>query len=201
MWESKESGKTSSQERWIIEKISGRKGVVLNNAARTADREGAAQLSKVIDVMDKKVSGYKVSQLHVDPDEAKKGKVGFVRVQTWGEHDEFGKLENLRVKSFSPAVTSFDKMSGPFYKKLVNRLQLLESKAIIPFTREIAVAQAKPLPSFDRWVFGGERYLQFLVHQRAVFQALRDVIARIKKEGCRDEGAVALGGAARSVSL
>ncbi|KAL3685060.1 hypothetical protein R1sor_003082 [Riccia sorocarpa] len=139
--------------------------VVLNNAARTADREGATQLSKVIDVMDK------------------------------GEDEESGKLENLRVKSFSPAVTSSDNMSGPFYEKLVNRLQLLESKG------EIAVAQAKPLPSFDRWVFGGERYLQFLVDQRAVFQALRDVIARIKKEGCGDEGAVALGGAARAVSL
>ncbi|KAL3701714.1 hypothetical protein R1sor_019736 [Riccia sorocarpa] len=123
------------------------KGVVLNNAARTADREGATQLSKVIDVMDKKVSGHKVSQLHVDPDEAKKGKVDFVRVQTWGEDEESGKLENLRVKTS-------DKMSGPFYEKL-----------------------------------------------RAVFQALTDVIARIKKERCGDEGAVALGGAARAVSL
>ncbi|KAL3695927.1 hypothetical protein R1sor_010003 [Riccia sorocarpa] len=60
------------------------KGVVLNNAARTGDREGATQLSKVIDVMDK---------------------------------------------------------------------------------GEIAVAQAKPFPSLDRWVFVGERYLQFLVDQ------------------------------------
>ncbi|KAL2620636.1 hypothetical protein R1flu_000841 [Riccia fluitans] len=164
------------------------KGVLLNNAARTADREGSAQLSKVIDVVDKKVS-----RLCVDPDEAKKGKVDFVRVQTWGEDEESGKLENLRVKSFSPAVTSSAETSAPFYVKLVNRLQLLESKG------EIAVAQVKPLPSFDRWVFGDKRYVQFLVDQRAVFQALRDVIARIRKERCGsgDE----LGGAARAVSL
>ncbi|KAL2632369.1 hypothetical protein R1flu_017055 [Riccia fluitans] len=115
------------------------KGVLLNNAARTADREGSAQLSK------------KVSRLRVDPDEAKKGKVDFVRVQTWGEDEESGKLENLRVKSFSPAVTSSAETSAPFYEKLVNRLQLLESKG------EIAVAQVKPLPSFDRWVFGEKR--------------------------------------------
>ncbi|KAL2620825.1 hypothetical protein R1flu_001030 [Riccia fluitans] len=85
------------------------KGVLLNNAARTADREGSAQLSKVIDVVDKKVS-----RLRVDPDEAKKGK-------------------------------------------------LLESKG------EIAVAQVKPLPSFDRW-----------------------------RCGSGDEEAIALGGAARA---
>ncbi|KAL2620633.1 hypothetical protein R1flu_000838 [Riccia fluitans] len=130
------------------------KGVLLNNAARTADREGSAQLSKVIDVVDKKVS-----RLRVDPDEAKKGKGDFVRVQTWGEDEESGKLENLKVKSFSPAVTSSAETSAPFYEKLVNRLQLLESKG------EIAVAQVKPLPSFDRWVFGEKRQVQFLVDQ------------------------------------
>ncbi|BBN15502.1 hypothetical protein MPTK1_6g20090 [Marchantia polymorpha subsp. ruderalis] len=175
------------------------KGVLLNNADRTADREGSSHLSKVIDVVDKKASGHRVSRLHIDPNEAKKGKVDFVRVQTWGEDEESGKLENLKVKSFSPAVTSSSKKSGPFYEKLVNRLQLLESKG------EMSVAQAKPLPSFDRWVFGEERYMQFLMDQRAVFQALRDVIASIHSERCGSvavlEDGLALGGATKAVSL
>jgi hypothetical protein len=68
----------------------------------------------------------------IDPSEAKLGKVDFVRVQSWGvDGEESPKLEDLKIKSFAPAATSVQNNShGPFYEKLVNRLQLLESKVI-----------------------------------------------------------------------
>jgi len=84
--------------------------------------------------------------------------VDFVRVEAWGAEGTEAELENLKLKSFSPAFSS-EEDSVPFYEQLVRRLQLLESKG------ELAVAQGKPLPPFERWSFGEDRYMQFLQDQ------------------------------------
>ncbi|CAM6090515.1 unnamed protein product [Calypogeia fissa] len=176
--------------------------VVLVGRGKNPSEKGPAgssvRLNKVVDIVDKKSSG----RSSIDPAQAKFGKVDFVRVQNWGSDGEDSpKLEDLKVKSFSPAATSAqNNKDGPFYEKLVNRLQLLESKG------EIAVAQAKPLPTFDRWAFREMRYVQFLVDELSVFEALRDTIGAIRKERCRAvaeklEEVVPFGGAASALGL
>lgn len=52
----------------------------------------------------------------------------FVRVEAWGAEGTDAELENLKLKSFSPAFSSTEENSAPFYEQLVRRLQLLESK-------------------------------------------------------------------------
>ena len=68
------------------------------------------------------------SKLNIDNDIAAKGKVDFVKVESWGDASSSqGDLDNLKAKAFSPAFTSTD-MNAPFYERLVYHLQLLESK-------------------------------------------------------------------------
>eukprot|EP00246_Nothoceros_aenigmaticus_P013927 TRINITY_DN505_c0_g1_i2.p1 TRINITY_DN505_c0_g1~~TRINITY_DN505_c0_g1_i2.p1 ORF type:complete len:278 (+),score=45.83 TRINITY_DN505_c0_g1_i2:302-1135(+) len=122
-------------------------------------------------------------KLSIDPAIAAKGKVDFVRVESWG--DETGPepdLENLKMKAFSSGFNSSD-YSAPFYEQLVGRIQLLESKG------EISVVQAQPLPPFEKWVFGLQRYVQYLIDQRAVHEALEGVIAAIDARCTEGDGA------------
>jgi hypothetical protein len=60
---------------------------------------------------------------------AAKGKLDFVRVEAWGAEGTETELENLKLKSFSPAFSS-EEDGVPFYEQLVRRLQLLESKVM-----------------------------------------------------------------------
>jgi hypothetical protein len=66
-------------------------------------------------------------KLGIDPQVAAKGKVDFVRVETWAGDGTEAALENLPMKSFSPAFVA-DEDTAPFYEQLVRRLQLLDSK-------------------------------------------------------------------------
>lgn len=74
-------------------------------------------------------SADQAKKLGIDPDAAAKGKVDFVRVEAWGADGTEAELENLKMKSFSPAFSS-EEGAVPFYEQLVRRLQLLESKVI-----------------------------------------------------------------------
>jgi hypothetical protein len=68
------------------------------------------------------------SKLNIDNDVAARGKVDFVKVESWGDAGNAeGDLDNLKVKAFSPAFTSSN-TNVPFYERLVCHLQLLESK-------------------------------------------------------------------------
>ncbi|KAH9301480.1 hypothetical protein KI387_013063, partial [Taxus chinensis] len=117
-------------------------------------------------------------KLNIDPDVAAKGKVDFVRVESWGNaSDPESQLENLKMKSFSPSFTSLDQ-DAPFYEQIVCRLQLFEAKG------DIKVVQAKPLPPFERWRFLERNYLQFLIDQVDVYRALESAIASVKQERC-----------------
>ncbi|XP_024375504.1 uncharacterized protein [Physcomitrium patens] len=143
-----------------------------DNRRAVAVKEGSRQLQNVLRSVDKETAAQQQKKLGIDPDMAAKGKVDFVRVEAWGAEGTEAELENLKLKSFSPTYSSED--TAPFYEQLVRRLQLLESKG------ELAVVQAKPLPPFERWNFGEQRYMQFLQDQLAVYTALKDVIAAVK---------------------
>ncbi|MCO5596549.1 hypothetical protein L7F22_050614 [Adiantum nelumboides] len=114
--------------------------------------------------------------LNIDKAAAAKGKVDFVKVESWGDEEKDQRdLDNLKVKSFSPSFSSRD-TTGSFYERLVHRIQLLESKG------EISVVHAKSLPRFEDWTFRDATYLQYLVDQYAVFDALRTSIANISEQ-------------------
>lgn len=129
-------------------------------------------------------------KLDIDPEVATKGKVDFVQVESWGSEA----LENLKMKSFSPSFTSLDQ-DAPFYEQLVRRLQLFEAKG------DITVVQVKPLPPFEKWLFGEHNYLQFLMDQGAVYTAFENAISSIKQSRCSSPDESTHGGAAKAVSI
>eukprot|EP00897_Mesotaenium_endlicherianum_P010123 jgi/Mesen1/9139/ME000058S08634 len=118
---------------------------------------------------DKGRTGGKRNKLGIDEDEAAKGRVDFVQVDSWGS-EEAPDLETLTMKSFAPAYTN-RASDQPFYEQLVGRVQLLDSQG------KLRVADARPLPPFERWAFGPRHYLQFLADQLAVHEALEKAIA------------------------
>ncbi|KAG0595308.1 hypothetical protein M758_UG157700 [Ceratodon purpureus] len=156
-------------------KKQGKQGAVRreDNKRAVAVKEGSRQLLNVLRSVDKETAAQQQKKLGIDPGMAAKGKVDFVRVEAWGGEGTEAELENLKLKSFSPAFSS-EEDNVPFYEQLVRRLQLLESKG------ELAVAQGKLLPPFERWSFGEERYMQFLQEQLAVYRTLKDVVAAVK---------------------
>lgn len=85
-------------------------------------------------------------KLGIDPDAAAKGKVDFVRVEAWGAEGTEAELENLKLKSFSPAFSA-EEDSIPFYEQLVRRLQLLESKV-----RSLPQAFLRRLKLRENWI-------------------------------------------------
>ncbi|XP_057825474.1 uncharacterized protein LOC131037351 isoform X4 [Cryptomeria japonica] len=128
-------------------------------------KQGSPQIKKILEEVEK-------GKLNIDPEVAAKGKVDFVRVESWGNaSDPESQLENLKMKSFSPSFTSLDQ-EAPFYEQIVRRLQLFEAKG------DIKIVQAKPLPPFERWLFREHNYLQFLVDQvlNADIQSLYSVM-------------------------
>lgn len=66
---------------------------------------------------------------------------------------------------------------------------------------DITVVQAKPLPPFEKWVFGEHNYLQFLMDQVAVYTAFENAISSIKQSRCSISDESTHGGAARAVSI
>lgn len=135
--------------------------------------EDSRELQSVVKSVEKDHAKKHTRRLNINKEVAAKGKVDFVKVESWGDEDrDQSALDNLKVKSFSPAFSSSN-TSGPFYERLVQRLQLLESKG------DISVVHTQSLPKFQHWAFGEERYLQYLVDQHAVFDALRSCIANI----------------------
>ncbi|KAI5082232.1 hypothetical protein GOP47_0001975 [Adiantum capillus-veneris] len=146
----------------------GKKAILLHNDSR--------ELQSVVKSVEQDMSKKRTRQLNIDREVAAKGKVDFVKVESWGsEGKDQRDVDNLKVKSFSPSFSSRD-TTGSFYERLVHRIQLLESKG------EISVVHAKTLPPFQDWNFGEERYLQYLVDQLAVFDALRTSIAPISEQ-------------------
>ncbi|MCO5552867.1 hypothetical protein L7F22_006385 [Adiantum nelumboides] len=134
--------------------------------------ESSGQEEKALQDTSKKRSQH----LNIDKAAAAKGKVDFVKVESWGDEGKDQRdLDNLKVKSFSPSFSSRD-TTGSFYERLVHRIQLLESKG------EISVVHAKSLPRFEDWTFRDATYLQYLVDQHAVFDALRTSIANISEQ-------------------
>lgn len=92
-------------------------------------------------------------KLNIDPAVAAKGKVDFVRVESWG--DEGGAepdLENLKMKTFSSGFDASD-YSAPFFEQLVRRIQLLESKVDILYTWTTHVMGT------IRYFVGAERFI------------------------------------------
>lgn len=146
-------------------------------------KEGSAYVKKILNEVEK-------GKLNIDPEVATKGKVDFVQVESWGDEA----LEDLKMKSFSPSFTSLDQ-DAPFYEQLVRRLQLFEAKG------DITVVQEKPLPPFEKWLFGEHNYLQFLMDQEAVYTAFENAMSIIKKSRCSSQDESTHGGAARAVSI
>ncbi|KAJ7545879.1 hypothetical protein O6H91_08G014700 [Diphasiastrum complanatum] len=139
-------------------------------------KEDSKELRTLLKAVEKEGLSKQPRNLNIDPEVAAKGKVDFVRVESWGEAKDHNDLETLKLKSFSPSYSSLNK-SIPLYEQLVRRLQLLDSKG------DISVVQARKLPPFDCWSFTEKDYLQFLVDQHAVHEALKDVCtARITSE-------------------
>ncbi|CAM6017915.1 unnamed protein product [Sphagnum balticum] len=165
-----------------------------------AMREGSKQLQNVLRNVDKETAAEQSRKLGIDPQVAAKGKVDFVRVETWAGDGTEAALENLPMKSFSPAFIA-DEDTAPFYEQLVRRLQLLDSKG------EISVAQGRPIPPFERWSFSTNHYIQFLQDQLAVYSVLKDVIAAVKNSkssgntGPRSSGDGSSSQAVRAVTL
>ncbi|GLJ30820.1 hypothetical protein SUGI_0612000 [Cryptomeria japonica] len=152
-------------------------------------KQGSPQIKKILEEVEK-------GKLNIDPEVAAKGKVDFVRVESWGNaSDPESQLENLKMKSFSPSFTSLDQ-EAPFYEQIVRRLQLFEAKG------DIKIVQAKPLPPFERWLFREHNYLQFLVDQLEVYTALENAVSSVEQERCRTEDKSSSSGpAAMAVSI
>jgi len=130
--------------------------------------------------------------------------VDYVRVEGWEPHAKGGDLEDispedlgdLPVRSFSEGASlapregkasaqegvsesggpsEAPKQPLPLYEDLVRYLQLLDSKG------EISVARPKgaaPLPPFEKWSFGDERFLQYLVDLQCVHVALETAVSQ-----------------------
>eukprot|EP00271_Cylindrocystis_brebissonii_P007924 TRINITY_DN21848_c0_g1_i1.p1 TRINITY_DN21848_c0_g1~~TRINITY_DN21848_c0_g1_i1.p1 ORF type:complete len:476 (-),score=86.96 TRINITY_DN21848_c0_g1_i1:67-1494(-) len=175
--EGRSSGKPSDNSR-------SKKGSKGTGGGSNGRPQPAARVENILKQLDKETGG---NSLSIDPADAKQGKVDFVRVDAWGPGEGTQQeLENLKLKSFSPAFSSSDQGgSGPFYEQLVRRLQLLESQG------QMAVAQAQPLPEFERWSFGENRYRQYLVNQHAVHSALETALRLAGGEAGPAEGPAA----------
>lgn len=144
-------------------------------------REGSPELRSVLKSLEKDDLKKQSKGLNINKDVAAKGKVDFAKVESWGAQDgQKTELEELKVKSFSSAA-SFTDNKAPFYERLVHRLQLLESKG------DLSIAQPQMLPPFQEWVFGEKRFLQYLVDQHAVFDALRFAVSSIEQSAGRDD--------------
>lgn len=156
----------------------------LGNAADTKKavllRDGSQELQSVIKSVEKDYAKKNTQRLNIDKDVAARGNVDFVKVESWGDQGkDQSELDDLKVKSFSPAFSSSDS-NAPFYERLVHRLQLLESKG------DISVVQAQSLPQFQDWAFGENRYLQYLVDLHAVFDTLRLGVSSIQNSAFSD---------------
>lgn len=160
------------QESLQVPPVEEKKAILLHDDSR--------ELRSVIKSVEKDYAKKRTGKLNIDKEVAARGKVDFVKVESWGEEGkDKSDLDSLKVKSFSPSFSSRD-TTGSFYERLVHRLQLLESKG------EISVVQAKSLPPFQDWAFGEERYLQYLVDQHAVFDALTTSISSIANQNCEN---------------
>eukprot|EP00887_Chlorella_sp_A99_P003140 scaffold9.g3140.t1 len=135
------------------------------NKLSPVDRQDAKAVERAVRL----VEGRQSAARPVDPREAARGRVEYVKVKNWGS----GKpddLEGLRVQSTRQAFSA----GQPFYEQLARRLEALEEGG------SLATKQPKgapPLPSFDRWAFKLDHYLQWLADMRAVHVALEAALA------------------------
>ncbi|KAI3429555.1 hypothetical protein D9Q98_005643 [Chlorella vulgaris] len=114
----------------------------------------------------------------VDPREASRGKVEYVKVTDWGSGNP-EELGGLQMDGNSQVVETGGNPDQPFYEALARRLELLQKQGAL------GVAQlpgGKPLPDFQRWAFARDHYLQYLSDMHAVHAALEGSIARAAQE-------------------
>ncbi|EFN60042.1 expressed protein [Chlorella variabilis] len=115
----------------------------------------------------------------IDPREAARGKVEYVKVKDWGsgQPEDLGSLQvedGSKVFEAGGGSGSGEAPPQPFYESLARRLELLQTQGAL------GVAQpqgSKPLPDFQRWAFALEHYVQYLADMHAVHAALESSIA------------------------
>lgn len=162
----------------------------LTTAARAHPKQAVEQ---ALDLVDRRSPP-------VNPGDASRGSVNFVRVKNWGS----GRAEDvgeLQVESASQAMPA----DAPLYDQLARRLEALQAEGSLTVARPKG---APPLPPFERWAFAEAHYAQHLadllcVHcalERAIVAARGALARRGDAAGARLAAAVALFGAERGLA-
>lgn len=111
----------------------------------------------------------------IDPKEASKGRVEFVKVKDWGKGespDDVGNLELISTETAHKHL-ELDPASAPLHEYLARRIEALEAGGAVSIAQS---PRAAPMPPFERWCFKREHYLQYLTDIRAVYGALESVL-------------------------
>lgn len=113
----------------------------------------------------------------IDPREASRGKVEYVRVKDWGSGapDDLGSLQVKEPPTQAFAADGAGADAMPFHEALARRLELLQSQGALGVAK---LPGSKPLPPFERWAFAEEHYVQYLADLYAVHADLERSVAQ-----------------------
>lgn len=144
---------------------------------KSADSKAVQRAVQIVEEQDAKEQQRAPLSRPVDPREASRGKVEYVRIKDWGtgNREDLGELQvdSEATKTFQAGAEGEDGM--PFHEALARRLEMLQTQGAL------GVAQpkgGKPLPSFERWAFAEAHYVQYLGDMHAVHAALEGSIAQ-----------------------
>ncbi|PRW60809.1 heme oxygenase [Chlorella sorokiniana] len=146
----------------------------------------------------------------VDPREAARGKVEYVKVKDWGsgQPEDLGSLQVDRdaTRVFEAADSPGSAGSGdasssaggggsqgmPFHETLARRLELLQSQGALGNLAQLP--GGKPLPPFEQWAFALQHYEQYLADMYAVHAALEESLAAVADAEAAAAGAAGAAG-------
>ncbi|KAL6783656.1 hypothetical protein ACKKBF_B05330 [Auxenochlorella protothecoides x Auxenochlorella symbiontica] len=120
----------------------------------------------------------------INQEQAKKGKVDFVKVKDWGSGTREN-LGDLQIDETAPADSIASVESLTLHDRLARELQALQRAGRLNIT---GVPGMKPLPPFEEWAFKLEHYLQYLVDLHTVHKALEAALEAVTAASCISSG-------------
>lgn len=125
----------------------------------------------ILQIVDRAIEVVEKRSPSINPKQAAKGRVDYVKVQDWGS----GNQEDLGELKVESSTRSVDPSSVPFHEQLARHLDALQAQG------SLAVAQpegSKPLPPFEKWAFARIHYIQYLADLLKAHQALEESLDR-----------------------
>ncbi|RMZ54097.1 hypothetical protein APUTEX25_002674, partial [Auxenochlorella protothecoides] len=119
----------------------------------------------------------------INQEQAKKGKVDFVKVKDWGSGTREN-LGDLQIDETAPADSIASVESLTLHDRLARELQALQGWAPEHHGR----ARDEASSPFEEWAFKLEHYLQYLVDLHTVHKALEAALEAVTAASCISSG-------------